>query len=65
LEARPSRSPQAWSFVADVLGDLRGPDYEDAPVRHRIETELKSAITELGQFLEEQEPSAEAQRSWG
>jgi hypothetical protein len=27
------RSPQAWSFVADVLGDLLGTDYEDAPAR--------------------------------
>jgi superfamily I DNA/RNA helicase len=54
------RAPQAWNFVADVLGDLRGADYEDAPVRQRIEAELKAAITDLGQFLEEQAPSTEA-----
>jgi superfamily I DNA/RNA helicase len=53
------RAPQAWSFVADVLGDLRGADYEDAPVRQRIEAELKAAITDLDQFLEDQTPSAD------
>jgi len=53
------RAPQAWSFVADVLGDLLGTDYEDAPARQRIEAELKAAITDLGQFLEGQAPSAE------
>jgi superfamily I DNA/RNA helicase len=53
------RAPQAWSFVADVLGDLLGTDYEDAPARRRIEAELKAAITDLGQFLEVQPPSAE------
>jgi superfamily I DNA/RNA helicase len=54
------RAPQAWSFVADVLGDLRGADYEDAAIRQKIEGELRGAITDLGQFLGEQAPAAKA-----
>jgi len=36
------RAPQAWSFVADVLGDLRGADYEDAAIRQRNRGRVES-----------------------
>ncbi len=57
------RAPQAWTFIAAALRDLRAADSEDAALQDRIERELKATIGTMREFFDAEAPSDAAART--